>query len=168
MTLTVDQYKEILARKRRQKRSPQIDLLEEEAKRQSRQARRSGFVKAAELSESQIQQQGVAIARNRLKRYGVPAELLYAVPNGANVTETHRMRLVSEGLMPGWPDLNLDWPSGDYHGLRIEVKKPGGRLGERQKMISRSIGQAGYAWTVAWSIDEIVDKVISYVTRGYP
>lgn len=46
----------------------------------------------------------------------------FAVPNGANVSDAERGRLVREGLTPGIPDICIPFPVGKHPGLFIEMK----------------------------------------------
>lgn len=176
MTLTL---KDLLKLKEAQKQfktgvrvSPpvQTNLLQFEANRLKNVAHAEGLGKkngAKSPTESHLQQRGVEWARYKMKRFGYPPEMLYAVPNGVNVSEQHRGRLVREGMMAGWPDLNLDIPSNGYHGLRIEVKRPGGRLSDKQRYMARLIGRQGYMWTTVYSDQEIVDAVSQYLGLSY-
>src|SRR3990167_10199461 len=53
-----------------------------------------------------------------------PLRCIYAVPN-ANTTFGDIKKLMwmkAEGLQAGVPDVNMDYPSGNYHGLRMELK----------------------------------------------
>lgn len=54
--------------------------------------------------------------------------LIYSVPNSALAGSTPRdryrmVRAVQEGLLKGMPDICVDEPRGEYHGLRIEMKR---------------------------------------------
>ena len=50
---------------------------------------------------------------------------LFAVPNGGQRSARTAARLKAEGVRRGVPDVLLDVPRAGYHGLRIELKKPG-------------------------------------------
>ena len=49
--------------------------------------------------------------------------LLFAIPNGGERHKAVAAKLKAEGVKPGVPDLCLPVPSGDYHGLFIEMKR---------------------------------------------
>ena len=76
--------------------------------------------------ESKIQQAIVKYAK--LARLDV-----FSIPNGADVPASNRIRLKSEGLLPGVPDLFFPVPSKNFHGLFMEVKAENGRLSKEQK-----------------------------------
>lgn len=50
---------------------------------------------------------------------------LHSVPNGGARSARTAGRLKAEGVRRGVPDVLLDVPRGGFHGLRIELKKPG-------------------------------------------
>jgi hypothetical protein len=50
---------------------------------------------------------------------------LHAVPNGGKRSPKTAARLKAEGVRRGVPDVLLDVPRAGYHGLRIELKRPG-------------------------------------------
>ena len=128
------------------------------------------------LAESREQQALVemAWAHANHPRYGIIAECLFAIPNGADVAEHHRARLVKEGLASGYPDLGLDVARGGYHGLRIEMKAPGGYTNkahsERQAKRHALLMREGYFaalcddWQFAWKI--LCEYVDGKIRRG--
>lgn len=84
----------------------------------------------------------------------------YANANGAHKNPAARMKFKREGLKPGVPDYFFAVPSGKYHGLYIEFKKPGGKVSEEQKDWMGRLDRAGYYVTVetdAEKAEEIVD-----------
>jgi len=53
------------------------------------------------------------------------AKLIFAIPNGTHIkSHQGRLKAKKEGLKKGVPDLFLPVPSGEFHGLFIEMKKP--------------------------------------------
>ena len=50
---------------------------------------------------------------------------MFAVPNGGARSPRTAGRLKAEGVRRGVPDVLLDVPRGQWHGLRIELKRPG-------------------------------------------
>lgn len=74
-------------------------------------------------SEHTLQLQCLAVYKRLLPANKPELEnLLFAVPNGANVNQANRGRLKSEGLRNGWPDLGLCLPDGKV--LWFELKRP--------------------------------------------
>lgn len=44
---------------------------------------------------------------------------------GLNLTDTQRIKMVKMRSDDGQPDISIDYPSREYHGLRLELKKEG-------------------------------------------
>jgi hypothetical protein len=47
----------------------------------------------------------------------------FAIPNGGQRHKAVAAKLKAEGVSPGYPDIALDWPSRDYHGLAYRAQK---------------------------------------------
>ena len=93
--------------------------------------------------------------------FGVREECLFAIPNGGFRHIVVAMKLKSEGVRSGVPDLFLAVPRGKYAGLFIEMKKArGGRASDNQKSLLttfRSVGYAGgicHGWLAAKALIE--------------
>lgn len=152
------------ARMRTSERKAQSGLLQYEA---GRQKRRAAVEDKPTEKESKIQQRGVAMAREYLKLVGVAMKSLYAVPNGGYALPGGTgARLVGEGLVGGHPDLNLDVARGPFHGLRIEVKRPGEDLRDDQKDAFVRLIAEDYKCVICYSAEEIRDVVIDYLGIG--
>ena len=83
----------------------------------------------------------------------------FAIPNGGQRHKAVAAKLKAEGVSPGYPDIALDWPSRDYHGLRIELKRDSKRAcmsGNQIEWFAR-LSDAGYlcqcchGWRNAWA-----------------
>lgn len=99
-----------------------------------------------------------------------PDALYYSVPNGGwlagNATQRARQmnKLKAEGLLPGVSDVFIAEPRGDYHGMYLEMKQPGGKLSENQEWFLREAEKRGYYTAVAFNgIDDAQDLVSSYM-----
>jgi hypothetical protein len=88
---------------------------------------------------------------------------LFAVPNGSNRNIITAVNLKREGTKSGVWDLLLDIPRGEWHGLRIESKRPKGRLSHNQKQWGNHYDKAGYKKVVCYSSVEIVNAVTEYM-----
>ena len=88
---------------------------------------------------------------------------LYAVPNGGHRSPITGAMLKAEGVRKGVPDLQLDIKKRGYHGLRMEVKTPKGRLTAEQKEWGEWLRSQGYYWNVVRSVQEGVDLLIWYM-----
>ena len=99
---------------------------------------------------------------------GLPRHaLLFAIPNGANKSPAMAARFQREGLLAGIPDLCLAWPSGDRHGLFIEMKRRrGGRVSEAQTAAMAALEAAGYACAVCRGWNEAVAALEAYAAEG--
>lgn len=67
---------------------------------------------------------------------------LHAIPNGAQFGADKRLaviqynKLKAEGFTPGIPDLFLPFPSRNYHGFYIEMKRSGNEKGVRERQLA--------------------------------
>lgn len=93
-------------------------------------------------------------------------ELLYAIPNGANVSEINRMRLVSEGMKKGMPDLCLPVAKGKYGSLFIELKTPKGTLTKYQKEIHARLEHWGNCVVVVRNLFQAIDAIEGYLRQS--
>lgn len=90
---------------------------------------------------------------------------IYACPNGSHKSIVAAVKFKREGLKAGVPDLFLPVPIRGTmikHGLYIEMKKPGGKLGSKQREWRDYLIDAGYSWAVCESSKEAIE-----VIRGY-
>lgn len=71
---------------------------------------------------------------------------IYAVPNGSLRNLVVAKKLKSEGVRPGVPDIIVDVPRQNYHGLRIEMKRSDGGKGlsEAQAGWFKRLTENGY------------------------
>lgn len=129
------------------------DLMAAEAKRQGRRA-------AGDPLETKIQQQIVKWYRD-LRAVFRDLPLLIAIPNGADVSDNHRNRLVAEGMESGVADLFLIAAERPYYGLWIEVKRgKKGKQSPAQKDFESLVTKHGYCYQVARDV-QAGQKIIS-------
>ena len=119
------------------------------------------------------------------KRFDIPEQLLFSIPNGmafggeadwqvkTSIIRGKNAKL--EGLRPGVPDLFLAvgraWrPSKtectqarDEHGLFIEIKKPIGVLSDEQKFIIPLLHSQSYRVLVCRSTEEAIKAIEEYL-----
>jgi hypothetical protein len=104
----------------------------------------------------------------RRKAHYVPElKWAFAVPNGGNRDAITAGKLKAEGVTPGVFDLfipspNPASPAERYHGLWIEMKKPGGRASTEQKAFGKEMVARGYQAFVCYSWEEAVEKIAEY------
>jgi hypothetical protein len=92
--------------------------------------------------------------------------MLIAIPNGANVSDENRARLVREGLTAGAYDLQLIQPNRFYHGLFIEMKTDDGRVSHDQKRFKERAEAQGYKCVVCRSFDEFRAEIEQYLAAS--
>ncbi len=90
------------------------------------------------------------------KNFGIPESALFAIPNGGFRAMSVAIKLKAEGVRSGVPDLFLAYPTRNFCGLWIEMKKAkGGKASENQKSMMRMLNSYGYSvaichgWTAA-------------------
>lgn len=122
-----------------------------------------------DLTESREQQALIRLTwlHRNSPRYSIIFEMLYSIPNGADVSDTHRARLLAEGLSPGYPDLGLDVARGGYHGMRLEMKSTKGRLSPKQVARREALEREGYYYALARNAGEAWAVLCAYVDGEY-
>lgn len=89
---------------------------------------------------------------------------LFAVPNGGRRDAATGARLKDEGVIPGVADLILLKSNRYYGALLIEMKAPGGRQSESQKVWAESVCLWGeYKYVVCRSLDDFIREVTDYL-----
>lgn len=89
-------------------------------------------------------------------------EHLFAIPNGDLRHPRVAVRLKNEGVKAGVPDLFLAVARGGYHGLFIEMKKPGGRVSQKQREWHDRLRAAGYRVLVRYGHQEAIHALVVY------
>jgi len=79
---------------------------------------------------------------------------LFAIGNGVPANARQGAIRKREGSVPGVADLFLMVPSGDYHGLFIEMKTPTGSVSQAQKDFRDRATDAGYVHSTCRSIEQ--------------
>jgi hypothetical protein len=100
-------------------------------------------------------------------RWKFPGVLIHAIPNGAHLAGSTRLRqakvvrMKQEGLVPGVPDLHV--PAWD---LWIEMKRrKGGRLSEDQREQIAYLQSIGDTVLIAEGVDDAVDQITALRAR---
>lgn len=112
----------------------------------------------------------------------VPAlEWFHAIPNGGSRGDDDKSRkirgaqLKAEGVRQGVADCFLPWPSGEWHGLYIEMKKPTerpksetakGGVSDEQRKFGEYAKRAGYGWVVCYDWEQAASYLRSYIEWG--
>lgn len=90
-------------------------------------------------------------------------EWIHSVPNGAHVAKGHARRLVAEGLKSGVLDISCDMPRGDWHGLRIEMKRLGKKPTPNQERYISYLNRIGIKWAVCYTWQSAARLLIEYL-----
>ncbi|UDF60312.1 putative tRNA endonuclease-like domain protein [Pseudomonas phage Kopi] len=112
----------------------------------------------------------------------VPAlEWFHAIPNGGSRGDDDKSRkirgaqLKAEGVRQGVADTFLPWPSGEWHGLYIEMKKPTerpksetakGGVSDEQRRFGEYAKRVGYGWVVCYDWEQAASYLRSYIEWG--
>lgn len=102
--------------------------------------------------------------RDRVLRQYPELALLFAIPNGGARSPRTAARLKAEGTRAGVPDICLPVPRGDWHGLWIELKRPGRHaVSPVQREWLAALGAYGYRAEVAVGWDAARDVIVDYL-----
>lgn len=88
---------------------------------------------------------------------------MFAIPNGGLRNKATAVRMKSEGVKAGVWDIFLPVPSGQYHGLFIEMKWGKNVLTPAQKKFGEYATQQGYKCEVAYSAEEAIEIIDYYL-----
>ena len=90
-------------------------------------------------------------------------QFLFHIPNETTGGQGWIARNRQMGCRKGVPDLMLPVPMHGFHGLFIEMKKPGGRLDEMQKRWLKALEQFGYKAICCKGWEEAKDALQGYM-----
>lgn len=138
--------------------NPDLEILGNE----ELQAEPAGTAQAQAWSEADHQAALIAWAALEARRVPELA-LLYAVPNGELRHPAVAKRLRAQGVKAGVPDLVLPVARNGYHGLYLELKRPGGRLSPEQRQWLEALAEQGYRATVAYGFEEARAVIMAYL-----
>lgn len=98
-----------------------------------------------------------------LRSKGAP---FFHVPNDAKRSVGAALRLKAMGMSKGVPDLFIAWPSGEYHGMFVEMKaKEGGRTSPEQREWLDLLNRLGYFAVVAHGAAEAIEYFEQYIAE---
>jgi histidinol-phosphate/aromatic aminotransferase/cobyric acid decarboxylase-like protein len=96
----------------------------------------------------------------------LPEVLIAAIPNGGTRKAKEAIKLKSEGVVAGMPDLAVLEPSGAFHGLFIEMKTQDGTVSEAQNKIHAKLKQRHYVVRVCRSFEEAKREITDYLEQA--
>lgn len=95
---------------------------------------------------------------------------LHHIPNGGSRGDTQRARMIrgaqlkAEGVKTGVSDLCLPVKRGEYSGLYIEMKKPGGKETDEQKEFGAFVQSQGFGYVCCDNWEKAVQVLQEYLT----
>lgn len=92
---------------------------------------------------------------------------VHHVPNGGDRNPVVAAKLKAQGVTPGVPDISVEVPSGRFHGLRIEMKRRGGRASDAQRTKIILLQSMQYQALVAEGFDEARRITMAYLTQSW-
>lgn len=99
------------------------------------------------------------------RRFGIPEQLLFAIPNGGQRNIITAKRMKDEGVRAGIPDLFLAVPRGKFHGLFVEMKKTrGGVVSDAQKACMQMLSDNGYCVTICHGFADAQEAIKGYLS----
>jgi hypothetical protein len=115
-------------------------------------------------SEAALQAACVDYYRRRWPVGTVGRHLLFRVTN-ENPKSRRRAALdKAMGVLAGAADLVLDAPSGQFHGLKIELKRPGaGRQSPAQAAFQAAQAEMGYQYIIVDSLEKFIFALDAYL-----
>lgn len=118
------------------------------------------------ISEEQLQSRIVMWWDRNCARFGAQPSDLVHIPNGLMCAGARR-RCLSLGVRPGMPDLMMLVPRGGYHGMFLELKRPGrdvaAGLSDDQMRVMRRLKLLGYLCFATNDYDQAVGLITDYM-----
>lgn len=113
--------------------------------------------------ESWEQQQVIKWSQQPSIRQAYPElAMLYHIPN-ERADKVQAAILKAMGVKKGVPDLHLPIPSGNYHGLYIEMKAVDGKPEDEQIWWLEHLKANGYACTVCYGWQQATEVLLWYM-----
>ena len=92
-----------------------------------------------------------------------PDVIIAAIPNGGDRSPQERVRLHSEGVLAGMPDLCVLEPKNGFHALFVEMKTKAGVVSDKQSALGLQLNAKGYKAVVARSAAEAIKSIEDYL-----
>lgn len=89
--------------------------------------------------------------------------LMFAIPNGGRRDPVTGARLKAEGVKAGVPDIFLPYPSPNWNGLFIELKKMDGKTSIKQKEWITKLTHVGYRAVVCVGWEAAAREIETYL-----
>jgi len=92
-----------------------------------------------------------------------PEVIIAAIPNGGDRSASERVRLHSEGVLAGMPDLCVLEPKNGFHGLFVEMKTKAGVVSDKQSSVGLQLNAKGYLCLVSRSAPDAIKIIEDYL-----
>lgn len=92
-----------------------------------------------------------------------PEVIIAAIPNGGDRSPLERVRLHSEGVLAGMPDLCVLEPKNGFHALFVEMKTKSGVVSAKQSDVNLQLNAKGYRSVVARSAADAIKTIEEYL-----
>ena len=89
--------------------------------------------------------------------------LAFHVPNGGKRDKREAISLNKQGVLAGVSDILILEPSGQYHGLCVELKVKGGKVSDAQELFLKRAEKRKYKGVVVWGFNELEYEVNNYL-----
>lgn len=120
------------------------------------------------MLESDLQR-AIFVWRDTIIKDYPELEWLYHCPNGEKRDAFTAQRLKQQGVKAGILDLALDVARGGYNGLRIELKRPGGKCkppSPEQSAYISFLTEQGYCARISNDFQEVKTIILEYLNSG--
>lgn len=125
-----------------------------------------GFAVAWDMTSYQSKEKAQSNYRGENVTAPALLRLLFAIPNGGERNKIVAAKLKAEGVKPGVPDLCLPVACGQFHGLYVELKKPGGSASDNQRTWAGYLAAQGYAVSLCVGWREAAAALVAYLGQG--
>ena len=95
-------------------------------------------------------------------------QLAFAVPNGGARSAITGAMMKAEGVKKGVPDIMLPVARGVYHGLFVEMKRPGGQVSDEQRVWIGNLKEQGYRVEVCFNKEDAIKVFEDYMACSKP
>lgn len=100
----------------------------------------------------------------RMFRKSYPAlDWAFAIPNAAKRSKALAAYMKAEGLTAGVFDVFVPWPTGNYHGLFIEMKRKPNKLTKSQTAFGTEMVRRNFKAFVCYTADEAIAVIRDYL-----
>ncbi len=99
-------------------------------------------------------------------RLQYPKVLMFAIPNGGDLSRYARMRASLAGEVAGVPDTMILCAKGGYHGLFVEFKNGRkGKISDRQKAVHKYCESMGYKVIIGRQTEQAIREISEYMSK---